>query len=137
MRKKLSIAVLSVAAILVTGCADSTSTVSPVAPIVPASTQAVSVRISTSGSPSDLDSDGYFLLWDGGSGRVVGVQDSVSFSGLRAGQHTILLQGLAGNCKVTGDNPVRIDVEAVPGSIPISFSVSCTEKPTCTYCWDY
>jgi hypothetical protein len=110
----------------------------PTSPTSRTSSDVVTVRISTSGTQSNLDADGYFLSWDFGTKRSVGVQDSVSVYGLNAGTHSVQLDGIADNCKVTSGNPVLIELGQGPGKpVSVSFSVSCVDIPACYYCWDY
>ena len=80
------------------------------------------IRVSTSGT--DPDPDGYQLTIDGGASQPVGVNATVTLSNLSAVQHTIRLLGLAGNCAVSGDNPVGAVVPA-GGTATVAFAISC------------
>src|SRR5256714_3232958 len=75
--------------------AATTFSVSCSAPPPPPTTGDLTVTTSTSGS--NLDADGYTLTLDGGTTRSIGVNGSVTFSGLSAGSHTVVLSGVAGN----------------------------------------
>jgi hypothetical protein len=132
-RKFLTFAFFAAGSSLTTAC-ERTDT--PVSPVIPLSPEVVTIRIATQGTNPDLD--GYVLTWDGNLGKIVGLQDSVAVTGLSTGQHTVRLAGVAGNCKIAGDNPVRFDLSAdSEAPISVSFSISCSEIPVCTACWDY
>ena len=70
-------------ALLALGCSGSDST-GP-------STGNVQVSASTTGA--DLDPDGYTVAVDGGAGRSLAVNGTVTFSQLSAGDHTVTLSG--------------------------------------------
>src|SRR2546421_599834 len=72
-------------------------------PPPPPTTGDLTVTTSTSGS--NLDADGYTLTLDGGATRAIGVNGSVTFSGVSAGSHTVVLSGVAGNCTGSGGGP--------------------------------
>jgi hypothetical protein len=84
---------------------------------------ALSVAVSTSGE--DVDADGYTVIVDGTASRPVGLNETVVFSGLDEGDHSVELIGLASNCVVMGANPVTV---AVPpdGSASTAFAVDCS-----------
>src|SRR2546423_2140159 len=91
-------------------------------PPPPPTTGDLTVTTSTSGS--NLDADGYTLTLDGGATRSIGVNGSVTFSGLSAGSHTVVLSGVAGNCTVSGGTSRTVNVPA-GGTASTSFAVSC------------
>src|SRR5436309_14795562 len=68
------------------------------------------VRLTVATTGADLDPDGYAIALDGGAAMAVAVNDSKMISGLSAGSHSALLNGLAANCTVSGANPRDIDV---------------------------
>src|SRR2546423_2879315 len=74
--------------------AATTFSVSCSAPPPPPTTGDLTVTTSTSGS--NLDADGYTLTLDGGTTRSIGVNGSVTFSGLSAGGHNRAPPGVAG-----------------------------------------
>ena len=76
---------------------------------------------------SDLDPDGYTVTVDGGPGQAVGLNGTVTFTGLAEGDHTVALSGVAGNCTVGGANPRTV---AVPfgGTASTAFAVACVAR---------
>ncbi len=70
------------------------------------------------------DADGYLISVDGGTGQPIGTSATVTLANVSAAQHTVELAGLAGNCAVTGDNPLGVAVEAGQ-TARISFAVTC------------
>ena len=89
-------------------------------------TGAVQVTATTSGV--DLDPDGYMVALDGGSDRALARDGSTTFSSVAAGQHQVTLTGMAGNCSVTGANPVTASVSS-GNTAQVTFEVVC-EAPT-------
>jgi hypothetical protein len=88
-----------------------------------ATTGSIEVRAQTSGSP--VDPDGYQASVDGGAPRAVGAGGSVTFDGVEAGAHAVLLDGVAANCSVQGGNPRSVSVSAGQ-SASVTFNVACT-----------
>lgn len=76
-----------------------------------------------------LDADGYTIMVDGAESEAVGVNASVSFAGLRAGNRTVRLIGVAPNCSVGGDNPRTVTVAAGRTGTTV-FDVSCSATPS-------
>ena len=91
----------------------------PAAPPLPGSIQ---VTVATTGS--DLDPDGYTITADGGASEPVGVDGSVTFSGLPPGDHNVALEGVAANCAVAGGNSRTVTVTAgqTAGAV---FTITC------------
>jgi hypothetical protein len=83
------------------------------------------VTASTTGS--DLDPDGYTVTVDGGPSQGIGINGTITFTGLAEGDHTVRLTGVAGNCTVSGANPQTV---AVPfgGTAGTTFTVTCTGR---------
>jgi Tol biopolymer transport system component len=81
------------------------------------------VTTATSGSPADPD--GYTLALDGGSSQAVGTNATLTLNDVAAGSHAVQLGGLAGNCTVSGSNPVTVSVVA-GGSVSVAFAVACS-----------
>src|SRR5437868_3313463 len=106
--------------------AATTFSVSCSAPPPPPTTGDLTVTTSTSGS--NLDADGYTLTLDGGTTRSIGVNGSVTCSGVSAGSHTVVLSGVAGNCAASGGPSRTVSVPA-GGTASTSFAVSCTAPP--------
>src|ERR1051326_4842352 len=64
--------------------------------------QTGNLTVSTSTSGSNLDPDGYTVTVDGGASQAIGTNGSVTFSGLSAASHTVVLSGVANNCSGSG-----------------------------------
>jgi Domain of unknown function (DUF1929)/Glyoxal oxidase N-terminus/Bacterial Ig-like domain (group 1) len=95
-----------------------------------ATTGTIGVSVTTSGSPTDPD--GYVLKLDGSEpGLSIGTTGSVSFSGVPAGSHTVVLTGVAANCSVTGGASQTTTV-AAGATTELSFSLSCTATTVAT-----
>ena len=116
MRRCSVLAVLVVIAVLFTCCKDSTE------PTTGPATGTLKVTISTVGA--DLDSDGYYCNVDNSS-RLIGANETVTWSGIETGDHTVELTGLADNCVMSGDNPRRVTVMAGE-TTSATFDVSCS-----------
>jgi hypothetical protein len=83
-----------------------------------------SLQITTTSSGSPADPDGYTLSVDGAAGQVIGTSASLTLPGLSVGSHTVLLAGIAANCRVAGQNPVRASV--TQGQVaPVAFTIIC------------
>src|SRR5438128_2192609 len=82
------------------------------------------LTVTTSTTGSNLDPDGYTVTVDGGAAsQPIATNGSVSFTG-PAGDHTVALSGVAGNCSVSGANPRTVTVPS-GGTTTTTFSVSC------------
>lgn len=82
----------------------------------------IEVRISTDGP--DIDPDGYSVSLDGSATRAAATNDTLVFSAVGHGDHTVSLSGLADNCAVGASNPRDVRVPA--GSrVFVSFPVTC------------
>lgn len=80
--------------------------------------------VSTSTTGSDLDADGYTVVVDGTQSQAIGVNATVRFADLEAGDHGVELTGVASNCTVGGSNPRTVSVTA--GEVAsTTFSVTC------------
>src|SRR5207249_4275037 len=83
-----------------------------------------SLKVTTSTTGSDLDPDGYTVVVDGSQSTAIGINSSVTFSGLSPGDHSVQLNGVAQNCTVSGSNPRTVSITA--GSTTMTtFTVSC------------
>jgi len=83
-----------------------------------------SVRVTAATSGSSLDSDGYTLQTDGGSPQALTINGSRTVGDLTAGTHTMLLDGIAANCTVAGENPRSVTV-AAEQTATVSFTITC------------
>src|SRR5207253_689325 len=106
--------------------AATTFSVSCTAPPPPPTTGDLTVTTGTSGS--NIDADGYTVTVDGGASQAIGTNGSVTFSGLSAASHTVVLSGVASTCSVSGGTSRTVSVPA-GGTASTSFSVSCTAPP--------
>ena len=85
------------------------------------------VEVTTATTGRDLDPDGYALSVDGGAGPAIGVNSTVTISGLGTGNHELELTGVAANCTVLGSNPRSVTVPSA-GLVRTSFQVSCATR---------
>jgi len=83
------------------------------------------LTVSTSTTGSSLDPDGYTVTVDGGSARTIGINTSVSYTNLAAGNHTIAISGVAANCTVSGGTSRTVSVLS-GGTATTTFTVTCT-----------
>ncbi|HYF40349.1 MAG TPA: hypothetical protein VD930_11715, partial [Gemmatimonadales bacterium] len=83
-----------------------------------------SLSVTTTTEGVELDSDGYSLLVDGGSGRPIGATATLVIEQLAEGQHTLELSGLAANCVAQGDNPRTITIQS-GATARADFAVRC------------
>jgi len=88
------------------------------------SSSAGSLVVSTSTLGSSLPS-GYTATVDGTTSQPIGINSSVTFTGLTATGHTVTLSGVPTNCTVSGGTSQTVTVPA-GGTATAAFSVSCT-----------
>jgi len=86
---------------------------------------AIQVNVATSGSPADPD--GYSVSIDAGPAEIIDVNGGVTFENLASGGHTVLLDGVAGNCTVEGDNSRTVNVDAGE-TVETTFNVTCAAE---------
>ena len=91
-----------------------------------ATTGAIQVSVTTSGSPADPD--GYLAKLDARDpGLPIPAGGSASFTGVTAGNHTVALNGVASNCRVSEGSSRSVRV--APGaSAEIALAVTCTAQ---------
>ena len=115
---------LSVAILAACGDSPSTASVPDVSELSKGrSTGTLEVRSATTGA--DLDPDGYTVRVNSGSEKAIGINGSVSYSNLSAGDYRVELLGVASNCTVGGTNPRTVSITA-GGKTATTFEVSCT-----------
>lgn len=85
-----------------------------------------SLTITTLTTGVDLDSDGYFCRLDGGAEGLMGINETVTLTGISVGAHSVELLDVAQNCQISGTNPRSVDVTA-GATASITFDVACTE----------
>jgi hypothetical protein len=81
------------------------------------------VRVATSTTGEEIDSDGYTVVLDEDSAELIGVTDTLTISNLAAGYHTVLLEDVQENCTVAG-NPLAVTV-GVGDTAAVTFAVTC------------
>ncbi|OLD89516.1 MAG: hypothetical protein DMD38_05110 [Gemmatimonadetes bacterium] len=89
-----------------------------------------SVHVSISTVGVDIDPDGYTVCIDQPAGdtchwsRNFAVNEAFTFAGVSAGAHTVVLNGAAGNCAISGGNSRAVTVPSA-GSVDVTFSLTC------------
>src|SRR5207249_6855821 len=86
------------------------------------------LTVSTSTTGSSLDPDGYTVTVDGASPQAIGINASVSYPNLSAGNHSVAISGVAANCTVSGGTSHTLSVPS-GGTATTTFSVSCNAPP--------
>lgn len=102
--------------------ADGQTTLTTFAVTCTITTGIIEVTVSTSGPLQDQD--GYTVDLDGVETRDAEPDDTVTFTEIAEGSHTVTLSGIAANCDVNDENPVIVDVTA--GQVAeVEFEVDC------------
>lgn len=83
------------------------------------------IRVTTTTSGASPDPDGYAFAVDGGTAQPIGTGASTTVGGVAAGNHSVTLSGLAGNCTVQGTNPRAVTL-AAGATAELAFAVTCT-----------
>jgi len=83
-----------------------------------------SIQVSAATTGSDLDSAGYSVVVDNGSGHAIGIADSVTLSGVGAGSHQVALTSVGTNCTVSPSDTQTVNVTA-GAAASVSFQVAC------------
>jgi Tol biopolymer transport system component len=91
------------------------------------SATAGSLEIKTSTTGSNPDADGYSVSIEGGQGRVIGANATLTLSDIAPGSHQVTLAGIAPNCTVADDNPQGIKVND-GGTTAVTFNIECEGK---------
>jgi hypothetical protein len=84
--------------------------------------------VATSTSGSSLDPDGYRVRLDGGSARSLGINSTFTYTNVAAGDHRVVISGVAANCTVTDGRSRTVSVPS-GGTATVAYSVSCTTPP--------
>jgi hypothetical protein len=82
------------------------------------------LEITTSTTGVEMDPDGYTVRVDAGDPQTIGVAGTIQLTDLTSGNHTVQLDGLAGNCTVAGENPRTISITAGE-TTSLTLEVSC------------
>ena len=89
------------------------------------------IQVTTSTTTQGMlqDPNGYNVRVDGGTAQTIGVNGSVTFTGLSSGSHSVQLGGMAGNCAVNGNNPVTVTVTGgTTTAVPVAVTCGSTLK---------
>ena len=92
----------------------------------PRATGALRAAATTSGSNLPT---GYTVTLDSSQRASIGINDSITATGMPAGNHTAALDGVPNNCSVSGANPRTVTVPA-NDTARTAFSVACTPPAT-------
>lgn len=87
------------------------------------------LTVTTTTTGSSLDPDGYWVTVDGSNGRSTPINGSITYTGLAAGSHTLVLSDVAANCTVSGGTSRTVDVPS-GGTASASFAVTCVPSAT-------
>lgn len=82
------------------------------------------LELTTSTTGIEPDADGYTVQIDAQPAEPIAPSGSLQKTGIEAGDHTILLGGVAANCTVAGANPRNVSVTAGE-TTPAPFHVIC------------
>ncbi|MGH7649697.1 MAG: TolB family protein, partial [Gemmatimonadaceae bacterium] len=83
-----------------------------------------SIMVSAATTGADVDSTGYSVVVDGGSGHAVGITDSVTLSAVAAGSHQVALTSVGSNCTVSPSDTQTVTV-STGAAAAVSFQVTC------------
>ena len=97
------------------------------------STGAIEVTVTTVGA--ERHPNGYSVGLDGGAGQLVAVNGSVTVTGLKAGDHTVVLGDIA-PCTLNGSNPRNVSVVA-GSTTQVAFALSCSSAVSVAGVWDW
>jgi hypothetical protein len=81
------------------------------------------IHVTTETSGENVDADGYTFTIDNGAAQPIGVNAAEDATNIPIGKHTVLLSGIAENCRA---DAVSKDVNVPPGgSVDAKFKVTC------------
>src|SRR6185437_4930272 len=83
-----------------------------------------SIQVTSATTGADVDSSGYSVVVDNGSGHAIGISDSATISSVQAGSHQVVLASVGSNCTVSPSDTQTVTVTAGSASA-VSFQVSC------------
>lgn len=89
-------------------------------------TGTLSVTASTTGDSPDAD--GYQVTVDGVDQGSLATNASLTLSNIGPGTHLVGLGGIAGNCRVQGDNPQTVTINS-GAATPAAFAITCEAPP--------
>ena len=82
------------------------------------------ITTTTVTTGTSLDPDGYVARVNGGAGKEIPANGTVTRGGLAPGTHTVQLDNVASNCQVQGENPRTVAVSG-NATTAVTFSVTC------------
>lgn len=82
------------------------------------------IAVTTATSGEELDPDGYTVTVDLLLSQPTPTNGTTTFGGVLTGVHLVQLNGVAGNCSVSGGNPQTV-VVLLGGTAGVNFAVSC------------
>lgn len=88
--------------------------------------QTGSIRVSTTTTGIDLDTEGYTVRIDLGARQPIDVNGTLDIEDLIVGTYAVHLDGVAPNCVVTTENPQTVEVESET-IVDVTFEVLCDE----------
>src|SRR5207244_12343810 len=84
------------------------------------------LKVTTSTTGSNLDPDGYTVTVDGTNSQSIATNSTgVTFTGIAAGSHDVVLSGVAANCSVSGGATQTATVTASQ-TATLPFCVTCS-----------
>jgi len=124
----LAATLLGLAAMLALGCGDSSGPTT-VGPNPGRDAGIGTIRVTTLTLGSGVDPDGYSVDVTGLPRQALPASGTVDIAGVPAGDRTVALGGVAGNCLVSEPNPRRVNL-AAGGTLEVVFTVRCQEAAT-------
>jgi TolB protein len=86
------------------------------------------LQVTANTTGSNLDPDGYLVSVDGGPAQAIGTNWTITINDVAAGDRSVALSDIAGNCSVvSGTNPRTVTVPA-NGTASTTFSVACVPQ---------
>jgi Bacterial Ig-like domain (group 3)/Bacterial Ig-like domain (group 1) len=83
-----------------------------------------SIRVTTTTSGANQDADGYQFVVDNGAAQPIALNESKDIPNLAPGTHSVVLSGVAANCRVDDDQQ---SVAVTAGSTAnVAFAITCT-----------
>jgi hypothetical protein len=93
----------------------------------PADVPSRTLEIVVVTSGDEADPDGYTVQIDAQPSRTVGASEVLQDNDITAGDHTVYVGGVAGNCTIQGANPRTVTVSA-EGRTTLTIEVVCSPR---------
>ena len=84
------------------------------------------IQVITVTTGDQQDPDGFDVIVDGGEPRPTGTNATLDVAGLQAGEHTVELAGVAGNCTADASSQTVSVTGATP--VQVTFNVTCVHN---------